>query len=249
MPELAPLVLTVVVSAMVLGGAVKGMVGIGLPAVALALMSQFLEPSLSLPLLCFPILATNLWQAVHAGRVLEPLRRVWPMILFLLVTLWWSARLAAEFDAEVLYGLIGVSMMVFTTTSLFTPHLVISERTGRLLGPVAGTLGGFLGGISTIWGPPMMMYFVLLRLDKEAFIRATGLVWFVASIPLVFGYIQNGFLNATTAWLSALATLPAFGGVWLGLLLRRRVNQEVFRKVLLVAIFLLGHNLLRRALF
>ena len=44
-------------------------------------------------------------------------------------------------------------------------------------------------------------------------------------------------------------TLPAFAGVWAGQKLRRRVNQEVFRKILLLAIFLLGLNLLRRALF
>lgn len=249
MTEFDPFIAGLIVIAMAFGGAVKGMVGIGLQGVAIAIMSQYLEPALTLPLVCFPIVATNLWQAVQAGRVMEPLRRFWPMILFLLVSLWWSARLVAEIEAELLYGLLGIVMVIFATTSAFTPDLRVSGRTGRLLGPVAGTLGGLLGGISTIWGPPMTMYFVALGLSKEAFIRATGLVWFLASIPLVFGYTQNGFLNTTTAPLSALAVLPAFAGLWLGQILRRRINQDLFRKVLLFAIFLLGLNLLRRALF
>ncbi len=246
---LDPAILSLIAVAMVLGGVVKGVTGIGLPIVCVAVLSQFLEVPLVLALVTIPICLTNFWQAVQAGSPLVPIRRFWPMILCLLVSLWLSAKLVVRFEPEVLYGLIGSAVVVFTATSFIRPNRDLTPTAERWAGPFAGLLGGFLGGVSTIWGPPMMMYFVMLHLSKEDFIRSVGLVWFAASVPLVAGYVENGILTARSAQLSALACIPAFVGLWLGQWLRRFIDQETFRKVLLLALFLIGLNLIRRALF
>ncbi|MEM7222229.1 MAG: sulfite exporter TauE/SafE family protein [Pseudomonadota bacterium] len=238
----------IIALAMALGGLVKGTIGIGLPVVCVAILSNFFPVTLVLGLVIVPIALTNLWQAVHAGNPMEPIRRFWPMIVCLLITIYLTAKLVVRIDEALLYGLIGIAVMIFSATSLIRPSRGLSPATERWAGPLAGTLGGILGGISTMWGPPMMMYFVMLGLPKEAFIRAVGLVWFAGSIPLVIGYIENGILNGTTAQISALACLPGFLGLWLGTVLRRYIPQEIFRKVLLLALFVVGLNLIRRAL-
>lgn len=245
---LEPAILALIAFAMVLGGIVKGAIGIGLPIVCVAVLSQFLEVPLVLALVTVPILVTNLWQAVHAGNPMEPIRRFWPMILCLLLSLWFSAKLVVRLAPETLYGLIGLAVVIFTVTSFVRPSGGLSSTTQRWAGPLAGVLGGFLGGISTMWGPPMMMYFVMIRLPKEEFIRAVGLVWFSASVPLVLAYVENGVLTGRSAQMSGLACIPAFAGLWFGQWLRRFIDQETFRKVLLIALFVIGLNLVRRAL-
>ena len=109
--------------------------------------------------------------------------------------------------------------------------------------------GGLLGGVSTIWGPPMTMYFVMLRLSKDMFVRTIGLVWFAGSIPLVLAYVENGILTAEVAPLSLLACVPGLAGMWVGQKIRGRVDQETFRKALLITLFVMGLNLIRRAVF
>ena len=37
-------------------------------------------------------------------------------------------------------------------------------------------------------------------------------------------------------------------GIWIGEMIRRRINQETFRKVMLLALFVIGINLIRRAI-
>ena len=241
--------LLLITGAMALGGLVKGVVGIGLPIVCVAVLSNFLEVPLVLALVIAPIVLTNFWQAVHAGNPLQPIRRFWPMILCLLLSVWLSAKLVVRLSPETLYGLIGLAVMTFTVTSFIRPSRGIPPGAERWAAPLAGILGGLLGGISTMWGPPMMMYFLMLRLPKDEFIRAVGLVWFAASLPLVAGYVENGVLNERTVQLSALACLPALAGLWLGQWIRGFIDQESFRKVLLLALFLIGLNLIRRALF
>lgn len=246
---LDPTVVSGIVLAMVVGGLVKGTIGIGLPIASVAILSQFLEVPLVLALVTLPIVATNFWQAVQAGKLVEPLRRFWPMIACLLIFVWLSTKLVVELEPDLLYGLIGLTVAVFTVTSYVKPSRALSSTQERWAGPLAGTLGGFLGGISTIWGPPMTMYFIMIRLPKEEFIRAVGLVWFAGSVPLLLGYIDNGILTPRTAQMSMLAALPAFAGLWLGQRLRNLIPQETFRKVVLLALFVIGLNLIRRALF
>tara|TARA_B100000579_G_scaffold327299_1_gene277234 strand:- start:27 stop:200 length:174 start_codon:yes stop_codon:yes gene_type:complete len=56
-------------------------------------------------------------------------------------------------------------------------------------------------------------------------------------------------LNSKTAPLSLYTCLPGMLGIWIGDMIRRRINQETFRKVMLPVLFVIGSNLIRRAIF
>ena len=242
-------VVIIAVVALIVGGFVKGAIGVGLPVVAIAVMSGFLPVPKVLALVVVPIVLTNLWQAIQSGSPGEPLKRFWPMILCLLLFIWLSARLVVGLDPNVLYGLIGSVLILFVVTDRFKGGWDVSPAAERWLAPMVGSVGGVLGGVSTIWGPPMMMYFVTLRLPKEMYIRTVGLVWFVASIPLVFAYVRHGILTVESTTISAMACIPAFVGLIAGQKIRHRINQRTFRTILLAFLFLSGLNLLRRAVF
>jgi hypothetical protein len=249
MPVFDTMTVTVALVGFALGGVVKGMTGIGLPIVAMAVLSSFLPAPLVLGLLTLPIALTNLWMTVQSGNLMEPLRRFWPMIACLLVFIWVGARIVVNIEPNTLFGLLGAVVVLFTTTSFFTPVMRVPPSAEKWAGALAGTVGGVLGGISTVWGPPMLMYLVMLRLPKETFIRTIGLIWFVGSIPLIAAYVDNGILTVDVAPLSLLACVPGFAGMWVGQKIRGRIDQETFRKALLVTLFIVGLNLIRRAVF
>ena len=241
-------ILALAVAALVVGGVVKGVTGIGLPVVTIAIMSNFLPVPVVLGLVTFPIVLTNLWQAVHSGNILNSVRRFWFITAVLLVTLWFSAKLVVALEPAVMYGLLGGAVMIFTLSNLVRELPTIPASAEWWSGPLAALLGGFLGGISTIWGPPMTLYFLMLRLKKEEFVGTVGLIWFCASVPLVLAYLKHGILNADTIPLSLGACVPGVMGLMIGQKIRRRINQETFRKVLLGFLFLVGLNLIGRAL-
>ncbi len=241
--------IVLVVFALIAGGIVKGVVGIGLPIVTIAILSSFLPLPLVLTLILVPIAVTNLWQAVQTGNLLVPLRRFWPMTACLLIFVWVSAHLVVELDPRVLYAVLGLVVIFFSLSDFIHPPGRLPPSAEIWAGPLAGTLGGLLGGLSTIWGPPMTIYFMLLRLSKEEFVQAVGLVWFAGSIPLVLAFVDNGLLNGETVWLSLGACPPAMVGLGLGQWVRKRIDQALFRKALLFVLFVIGLNLLRRAIF
>jgi len=242
--------LAIVSGSVFVGGIVKGITGIGLPVVSIVILLNFLPPATTLAIVAIPILVTNFWQAVTSGSVSSLIRRFWLMIVLFITFLSITARLVVELDTDIMFGILGTTIVLFSVSSSFRPLAEpISPETARWAGPLAGALGGILGGISTIWGPPMMMYFMMLKLDKETWIRAVGLVWFIGSVPLAIAYWNIGTLNGNTLPLSVAACIPSMVGILLGEILRRRVNAETFRKVLLGLLFLVGLNLIRQSLF
>ena len=64
-----------------LAGFVKGVIGLGLPTIAMGLLAIVMPPVEAAGLLILPSLLTNAWQMI-AGPALRPLlRRLWPTCL------------------------------------------------------------------------------------------------------------------------------------------------------------------------
>lgn len=242
--------LAIAFGALCVGGIAKGVTGIGLPIISIAVLVNFLPPSLSIAIVAMPILVTNLWQAVTSKNFMTPVRRFWPLILCFIGSLVIGARLLVALDTNYLFAVLGGSLLIFTASNLFRPRAhAISPATERWLGPVAGVAGGILGGISTIWGPPLMMFLMSLHLKKDEWVRTVGLIWFMGSVPLVLSFWANGMLNEQSFPLSVAACVPGMIGILIGEKIRNWINQDTFRKVMLTLLFFIGLNLIRRAVF
>src|SRR5262245_22007829 len=67
--------------AFVFAGFVKGVVGQGLPAVAVGLLSLMISPGEAAALVVIPALITNIWQAWDGPALVPLLKRLWPTLL------------------------------------------------------------------------------------------------------------------------------------------------------------------------
>ena len=242
--------IAVLTAALVVGGIVKGIVALGLPIVTMAILLNFLPPLTVLGILVMPIIVTNLWLAGRAGNLLEPLRRFWPMIATGFVFLFIGAEMIVVMDTVVLFGVLGTCIAAFSAVGLAQPNMPpLRPETEKWAGPLAGAMGGLLGGVSTVWGPPMTMYFVMLKLPKDVFVRTVGLSWFAFSVPLAIAYWRNGIFSADVIYLSLYACIPGMIGTRIGEVIRKRIDQDTFRKVMLAMLLLIGLNLIRRSVF
>ena len=234
------------VGIMFLGGVVKGVVGLGLPLVGVGLMSMFVPVKIALGYAIMPVVLANIWQAHQAGGMAEPVRRFWPMLLVMWAGMAVGVHLLVTMDPQALYGAIGGVVIFVSALSLANLSPSISPAAERPVGLAVGSFAGVIGGISTMWGPPVSLYLIMLGLKKDAFIRTTGTLWFLGGVPVAILYAVNGILGWHNVWWSISLTVPAFLGMQVGKLLRNRIPQETFRKVLLVTLIVIGANLLRR---
>ncbi len=100
-----------------------------------------------------------------------------------------------------------------------------------------------------IFGPPVIMLLVALRLKKEEFLGAIGLIYLTQLIPAGFALAGMGVLRTEHIVPGLAALVPVGAALLLGQWVRKKIDQERFRKVLLVSMVLVGLNLIRKGLF
>lgn len=232
-----------------IAGSVKGLVGIGLPTAAISMLTMFIDPRTAIALGLVPIVVANAWQVWTMGDIRGAFARYWVFALTLGVSVFLTILLSAEVSDRVIFLALGVSIVAFAVLNLRFVMPAIPDRFDRIAQVGLATLGGILGGLSGVWIAPIIMYMSARRVQKDEFVRATGLLLFIGSLPFVAAYVQQGFLTAQLAGLSLALVVPTLMGFALGARLRNRLSNEKFRKVLLYVFLLLGLNLLRRGIW
>jgi uncharacterized protein len=241
-------ILSVCFVAIFAGGLVKGLVGIGLPLVALPIMVVFIPIPKAIALLLISSLATSVWQSFHGGHFMHSIKRFWPMLLGLTIGISISVKALTSFDIRLLYLILGVIVAVFSTILQRQLVFTITPRAERWVAPMVGLGSGLIGGISMLFGPMFAIYLSGLKLGKNLFIAVISLAGWWAMLVLAAAMTQYQLLDSTDLLGSVLALIPSFLGLALGQHLRSHINENLFRKCLAVILFLIGLNLLRRAL-
>jgi len=246
---LSPLAgLALVALVLLLAATVKGTIGMGLPVVGIALLGSFLDPRQILTLMVVPIIASNAWQTVTSGYMGAAWKRFWPLILCFCVATAAGGWLMSSIDPAALLLLLGVVAIGFVVVSVYKPALRLRPQDRGWAGVVVGGGAGVLNGVSTVNGPPLLMYLVACGLNKDEFVGAYGLIALSGSIPLALSYGATGVLGIDELFWSCCALLPVFAGLSIGRVLRRYIDPVLFRQILLVVLFVLGLNLIRRGL-
>lgn len=230
-------------------GTIKGLVGMGLPVTSVGILSQLIEPRTAVLLAVFPIVVSNVWQVYRSGNGFSALRRYGLFAVFLAFAMFVTTFFATSVPAEGLMVALGIVIVTFAATSLAFKPPFLPARFDKAGQVIAGIMSGIFGGLTAIWSPPMVIYFLARRLDSEEFVRASGILFLCGSVPLLFGNIQNGLITPSVAVMSAAMIVPSLLGYALGERLRRRLDASRFRMAVLIMFLLMGLNLLREAFF
>lgn len=229
-------------------GAVKGVIGLGLPTVSLALLAVVVGLPEAMGLLLVPSFATNLWQAWVGDQGRAILRRLWPFLAMATVTVWLGAAALTRVDVSVLSGLLGLLLMVYGAASLGGYRWTITARREAWAGPVAGAVNGALTGMTGTLVVPGVMYLQSLGLGRDMLVQAMGMLFLASTAALAVALQGNGLLTVEVGALSTSALLPALVGMIVGRRIRRNLSEQRFRRVFFVSLLVVGGYILASAL-
>ena len=231
----------------VVAGFVKGVIGLGLPTVAMGLLAVIMTPAQAAALLVAPSLLTNVWQAM--GPELAPLtRRLWPMLLGICVGVWaGGGLLTADGGARASIGL-GAVLALYGLLGLISVEFSVSARLEPWLSPLIGAVTGVVTAATGVYMIPSAPYLQAIGLKKDALVQALGLSFTVSTLALAASLVRDGALQISVAGASLLALAPALLGMGLGQWVRARVRSETFRICFFVGSLLLGAHLMLRTL-
>jgi len=233
-----------VIATFLLAGMIKGVIGLGLPTIAMGLLGLAMAPSQAAALLIIPATLTNVWQLAFGGHLRGLIQRLWPMLLAIFIgtgagTLW----IGMAGGHWVVRGL-GAALLLYALSGLCLRTLRVGTRNERWLGPLCGVLTGVITSATGVFVIPAVPYLQALGLSKDELVQALGLSFTVSTLALAGGLLWRGALGGGELSASLLALIPAVLGMLLGQWLRQRISAVLFKRVFFIGLGLLGGHLL-----
>jgi uncharacterized membrane protein YfcA len=240
--------LAALVAIFFLGGMVKGITGVGLPLFLVPLATQFVDVPVAVALISVAMVATNIVQAAEGGHTGKAVRQLWPIVIPLAIGAVIGTHLLISVDRARLNLVIGTSFLLLAVLLLCMPRLRIPPGAARWTGPLVGFGAGVLGGLSAIFGPPMIAFLVGVGTDPDTFVKHMAILALTASTTMLLVLGGSGAMSGGDFLMSAAALIPIQAGMPVGRYLRGRIKPNWFRIAVLIVLALGGLDMLRKAL-
>lgn len=240
--------LALVAATLLLAGFVKGVVGLGLPAVTVALLTLSVGLKPAIAILLAPAFVTNVQQAVTGGHFGSIAKRFWSFFLPATLLVAPGALILARADAGPLAGVLGCSLLVYSVLGLSRPRLVLPSGVEAWASPLCGAVNGLIAGMTGSFTVPGVPYLQAAGLAREALVQAMGILFSLSAAMLALTLGGAGLLTGDLALVSLFAVLPAMLGMALGQRCRRHLSEEMFRRLVLLGLGGVGLHMLVGAL-
>jgi len=233
-------VLILIAAAFLLAGIVKGVIGLGLPTVAMGLLAVTMPPSHALAIVIVPAIITNIWQTFVGPYLRDIIRRLWPLMVGTVVGIWLNAGMLTGPYAR--YGtiILGLLLVIYAMLGLSKVRFKVARRDEKWLGIIVGLITGAVSAATGVQVLPSMPFMQAIGMEKDELVQALGVFFTVATVALAFNLTSAGLLSASTALPGAVAMAAAFSGMFIGQAVRSRLQPEAFRRWFLIAMIVLG---------
>lgn len=242
--DIGPALSLLVVVTFLLAGTVKGVIGLGLPTIAMGLLGLAMAPAQAAALLIVPSTLTNLWQLAAGGHLLGLLRRLAGMLVMIFLgTLLGSTWLGIDSGPWAAHAL-GGALMVYAVYGLAGPGFRVSREREGWLGPLCGLVTGVVTAATGVFVMPAVPYLQGLGLSRDEMVQALGLSFTVSTLALAVGLAGQDALGTQALGASLLMLAPALLGMIAGQWLRQRISAPLFKRCFFIGLLLLGGHLL-----
>lgn len=228
--DLLPAIFIVILVATV-GSTIQRVTGFGFGIFAMLFLTRIItvygEANALSGLLSFT--STLIVALSHAKKV-DWKNLLFPCIGFAVISVP-SILLMKKLDNRVLLIMLGAALILLSGYMFFFSSK-IKIKPSPFTGFAAGGFSGILGGIFSMGGPPVVIYFMQSEGDDKDRYLATIQMYFLLSN--VYGTTVkaiNGFITKEVLILAAFGTVGMIAGIFIGKLIFKKLRVDILRRV------------------
>jgi uncharacterized membrane protein YfcA len=154
-----------------------------------------------------------------------------------------GAYLVSVLPVDAIMVSVAVFLIVFSLFSRLNPRLTIKKtRTNAVAG---GSLSGLLAGLIGLGGAIRSTFLISFNLPKEMYVATSAMIAVVIDLTRIPTYLMtNAVQERSSYFLIVFLVASAYLGVRVGKVLLKRIKQEIFRRIVLIALLLVGISIL-----
>jgi uncharacterized membrane protein YfcA len=238
-----PLFWVTAVISVIITGISKGGFG-GLALLAVPLMALTISPIQAAGIM-LPILIIMDWVSMWSYRKHWDKRLLFLMLPGALIGILAAWRFAAYVDDQFVRICVGLIAVLFPIYAIFNPKgRTDIVKDNKPLGVIASIAAGFTSFIAHAGGPPFQAYAIPQALEKRIYAGTAVMFFAVVNFVKLVPYAMLGQFDKTNLTTSLILIPLAPVGVLIGVWLIKRINQELFYRILYGLIFVVGLKLL-----
>jgi uncharacterized protein len=235
--------ITVIAAAFVVAGVAKGAIGMGMPPIAIGLMSFALPLESAIAIMVLPTMVTNVWQAIYGGGFRPLMRRFGTMATTAMVGILGVGLLFSNLGSPSTTGWVGVLLVLYSLLALTPWRPKVPRGAERWANPLVGLASGAVAGTTGVAAVPFLPYMQSLDMDRHELVQALGIMYVFITGMLAVSLALHGAYHLTNIAGGIGAVAPTMLGVWLGQKARRRLSPETFRRIFILGMLGVGVRL------
>jgi uncharacterized protein len=228
------------------GYTIFGATGFGASPITIPILAHVFPLTLVLSLAALLDLGSGLALGFHTRRQADT-RELLTLVPFTLVGLTLGVTLLVKLPRSATMLALGLFVCVYALHVMFRREP--ARRLSRWWAAPAGVLGGIVGALFGMGGPPYVMY-ISGRIPEPAAQRATISQMVILNVGLrVMAFALAGLLLSRSLWTAVMVLLPvAWVGVWTGNRAHVSVAPAMMARAIGAVLFITGVALVVRTL-
>lgn len=240
---MSALQIAVIAIAFVVAGIAKGAVGMGMPPIAIGLMSFAVPLDSAIAIMIVPTIFSNIWQAIYGGGFRPLLRRFGVMAAATTVAILGIGFLWRDVGSPQGAGWVGVLLVLYSLIALTPWRPRVPRHAEGWANPLIGLASGAVAGTTGVAAIPFLPYMQSLDMDRHELVQALGIMFLFIMFALAGSLALRGSYHLASGLAGVAAVAPTMAGVWLGQQARRRLSPEAFRKIFIFGMLAVGLHL------
>jgi len=238
----------VIAVAFIVAGVAKGAIGMGMPPIAIGLMSFAVPLESAIAIMILPTLVTNVWQAIYGGGFRPLMRRFGSMAVTAMIGILAVGLMLSDLGSPGTAGWVGVLLVLYSIIALTPWRPRVPRRAESWANPLIGLASGAVAGSTGVAAVPFLPYMQSLDMDRHELVQALGIMFLFITGMLAVSLALHGAYHMTNSVAGIAAVAPTMVGVWLGQHARRRLSPETFRRIFIFGMLGVGLHLARALL-
>lgn len=239
--QIAVPILAWIVVVMVAAGFVQGALGLGFPMVATPLIALGTDIRTAVILVLLPCLATVVVSLVRSDGLRTAIAQFWMMPIYMLIGAAIGTRIFIAFPGFPYAFLIAA--LIFSYLNL--DRLGMTEwRTVRehryAFAALFGVLGGLSEGTANVAAPPLIVYYLALKLQPVTFVQALNICFFTGKSTQFATLASAGGVTALEWTMTLPFAVVASGAALYGVHVRNRIDAPTYRRWLVRALLVMA---------
>ena len=214
-----------------LGGITQGILGVGLITVVISLLSFVIDVKETIALVIIPTIITSFFQMINGSNLKDIIKDTRYFLVFSTLIIVPGVFLLKVLESDLILIFIAILLFMNSSLSLSNRVVAIPNHQNSIIQVSAGSLNGFIIGLTSIYTMPFVFLLQSLKYNKEKTVQFMGLAFLLYSSMQFISFSYSKLISINTIVPSLIVTLPVIIGFLLGKKIRSFISEKLFKKL------------------